>query len=634
MCVEHSEMKKWKNIFKWIILIIIVMFVVVLIIRWNRLDDTVLYADSLGIISNEVTDVVFSVDLADKYNEDTKVNLYIRQELVKEMNDEGIDGDELAGDHIYSCKVKLKIPAGEFENFHATYKHKKTNTITIRGFANITEESLNKSNNTIQEIYDVAGEYEDETTGFIEPKNVVKAVKAVCKEAALKQETGDILDIHDNGRSALIRASNGIWYSYQPEVEGVEALGTNADLRIITMQPWDGFGLKTTQFIDAANKASDTFENVNYAECYMNTAVTLDVINNLAENEVIVFNSHGGYDKWVGPYLTTGQTYTYSDEFSYDCIIGRIILTGKPKNDEGRMSITGSYVKKYLGELTGSMVYLGGCHTLEDDRLANSFIDKGADVVLGFSDEVRASYDRIMFESMINAMCTFNEDENDYGTVGEAIQYAKDRHGVTDAETDPDDTTPAELVYVGEPNYRFFNQYLEDFANQDFSKPIVEEPETTEQGWPNYPIIAYGNFPIFVLTGHGVGFSAYFEDRGSKEANDTARQEVLKYVNEHVSGTDRVFLDRNISRIKPVSKTRIKTQKVINNTVLSYFNDAHQAEGALWRYMVYFYHDYNPEDIVVTKNGVVVRNIAKPKERLYTKKTWLEWAKILILDGD
>lgn len=627
-------MKKGRIILKCTILGLLAIYIIIMIIRWNKLDNTILYADSLGIVSNESKSIVFSVDLADKYSDETKVNLFMRKELVKEMNDDGRDGDELAGDHIYSCKLELNIPVGESEEFYATYKHKKTNTLIIRGFVDITEESINQSNEIMQEIYDIATEYEDKSTGFVDSENVAKAVKVVCKEASKKKKTGEILDIHNNGRSALIRTGNGIWYSYQPQVEGVEAIGTNADLRIITMQPWYSFGLSTKKFMDAANKASETFGNVDYAECYMDTTVTLDVINNLGENEIIVFNSHGGYDRVLGPYLTTGQTYGYFTELSDDFITGRIVLTGKPKNDEGRMAITGNYVKKYLGDLTGSMVYLGGCHTLEDERLANSFIDKGADVVLGFTDEVRASYDRIMFESMINAMCTFNQRENDYETVGEALQFAKDRHGITDADTDPKDTTPAELVYVGEPKYRFFNQYLVDFANQDFSKHIIVETESEEQGWPNYPIIAYGNIPLFELTGRGIGFTAYFEDRGSEEANEKAKSEVFKYANEYISGKDRVFWDDNVSKIKPASATGIKVRKAINNAVLSYFNDSHQVEGAIWRYMIYFYHDYNPEDIIVTENGVIVRNIAKPRERLYTKKTWFEWVKILITDAE
>ena len=43
--------------------------------------------------------------------------------------------------------------------------------------------------------------------------------------------------------------------------------------------------------------------------------------------------------------------------------------------------------------------------------------------------------------------------------------------------------------------------------------------------------------------------------------------------------------------------------------------------------------DYNPDEVIVTQNGVVVRNICKPREILYTKKTWVEWAKILMFDA-
>lgn len=639
MCVEYSEMKKWKNIFKWIILGLIVMFVVMLIIRWNRLDDTVLYADSLGIVSNDVTDVVFSVDLADKYNEDTKVNLYIRQELVKEMNDEGEDGDELAGDHVYSCKVKLKIPAGEFEEFYANYRHKKTNTVTIRGFEKATEESFEKSNATIHEIYDAASKYEDSATGYVDYKNVEKAVKEVCKAAKEKQASGEVLDIHGDDNSALIRTSNGIWYVYQPKVEGIEAFGTNVDLKIITMQPWYSFGpdddiLNTDKFMEASNKVADTFENVTYSATYMNQSVTRDVINSLGKNQIIVINTHGGYELLFGSFVTIGETFEWSDYVAGDCITGKVLLSGDPKDSGGRMCITGAYIKEYVGDLSNSMVYLGACESFKDHRLASSFRKKGADVVIGFTESVNAGYDRKVYSAIMTALGTYLETEEEYANVGQAMGYAKNIYGENDAEYKKKGEKAAEPVYIGEQEYRLFNQYIADLAKYVNEPEIVDEPEENLKEMPDYPIIAYGNFPLFVLTGHGIGFSAFFEDRGSKEANEKAKLEVLKYANEHVSGTDRVFLDRNVNRIKPVSKSGIMTRKIINNTVLSYFNDSHQAEGVLWRYMVYFYHDYDPDKEIVTEDGVVVHYNTKPQGQLYTKKTWIEWAKILILDAE
>lgn len=634
-------MKKGKKVFLYTIIGLLVCFIAMLFIRWNRLDDTFLYADILGVFSEEVTDVVFSVDLADIYKEETEVNLYIQNEFVNEMKDNGEDGDKVAGDHIYSCRVSLKIPAGECEEYYAAYGHKKTNIVTIRGFEDITEESIEESNSTITDIYNVAKEYEDEATGYVAYTDISKAVQEVYKAAKAKQKTGEILDIHSEDDSVSLRTSNGIWYVYQPKIEGVEALGSNADLQIITMQPWNSFGtehlLENDKFISAARKAENTFENVTYTALYEDREVTLDVINTMSKNQVILINTHGGYDSMFGPFLSTGQTYKFSEEFSMDAIAGRIIMTGKPNDVDGRLCITAGYVEKYLGNLSNSMVYMGACKSFMDHRLANSFKDKGADVVMGFTDTVIADYDRAMITSIMEVLCTYSESDSEYGNIGQALAYARKVNGEDDSEyilvdEEEKDNKPARLVYIGAKEYRLYNQYIADFEKymNELQDTDTYEPEETLVEKPDFAVTAFGNLTIYMISGHG--FVAHFEDQGTDEANQEAVIKVKDYINAYVSGKDVIFKDHNISQIRPVSKAVLQTEMFINRTIWPFFDDSHSMgeEQALWRYFIYCVHNYYPEKSLEDNSNAIV----KPAKILYEEKSLSEWLKILILNKE
>ncbi|MGN0253680.1 MAG: hypothetical protein ACI4CW_05245, partial [Lachnospiraceae bacterium] len=215
----------------------LIVFCIILAIRWKKCDNTFLYSDIQGVTAGKKEEIVFSVALANRFSEETTVELYSDKVLIKEMNDNGEDGDETAGDHIYSCTHAVELSAGESVVFYAKYKSKKTDELVIRGFDEITEESYFHSSEVVKEIISSADEYVDSTTGYVDGANVEKSVYEVCKAAKKMQKSGEVLDVENNGSSALLRTNNGIWYAYQPNVEDVKATGINVDLDIISMHP-------------------------------------------------------------------------------------------------------------------------------------------------------------------------------------------------------------------------------------------------------------------------------------------------------------------------------------------------------------------------------------------------------------
>lgn len=629
-----NEMDKKKKNALIVLGFMLIVFCIILAIRWKKCDNTFLYSDIQGVTAGKKEEIVFSVALANRFSEETTVELYSDKVLIKEMNDNGEDGDETAGDHIYSCTHAVELSAGESVVFYAKYKSKKTDELVIRGFDEITEESYFHSSEVVKEIISSADEYVDSTTGYVDGANVEKSVYEVCKAAKKMQKSGEVLDVENNGSSALVRTNNGIWYAYQPNVEDVKATGINVDLDIISMHPWQNTGFDYTSYQDAAKYTDEQLENVYYKSENKNDEVTLDLINSLHKDQIILFDTHGGYSLLLGPYITTGQQFKVSNALSEDAIKGRIVIAGSEKITDNRVAFTSNYVKEYIPRLDHSMVYLGACYSFKDFRLVNSFKEKGAEAVLGYTESVSVSYDKRMIRSIMECMSTYYKGFDDYGYIGFALAYARECNGDDDSAYKKRGK-PAVLQYVGYQDYRFYAKYLVEFEariheQEQVQENIPEEEVKTPVEKPDFAVTVYGNYPIYLFTGHGL--VAHFEDQGSDEANSAAKIKVKEYANAYVSGEDTVFTDKNMSQIRPVSKGTLRAQMFINKTLWSFFDDSHGMgeEQARWRYFIYFVHNYDPESSVEENTD----DIVNPDEILYKEKSLSEWLKILILNKE
>ena len=71
-----------------------------------------LYSDIQGVTAGkERRNCIFSGPKLIDFQKKTTVELYSDKVLIKEMNDNGEDGDETAGNHIYSCTHAVELSA-------------------------------------------------------------------------------------------------------------------------------------------------------------------------------------------------------------------------------------------------------------------------------------------------------------------------------------------------------------------------------------------------------------------------------------------------------------------------------------------------------------------------------------------
>ena len=134
---------------------------------------------------------------------------------------------------------------------------------------------------------------------------------------------------------------------------------------------------------------------------------------------------------WRGCYWDDRKIET-DEQFAKEVRYGRIV------NAEGKEAITAKYIKKYTGDLTGSIVYLGECHSAHDTILAQAFIDKGAVAVIGNSRETQQLYNNIIEYTVTVLMCQTNPNSGQQYTFREALEEAKFKYGMTDKDLYPE----------------------------------------------------------------------------------------------------------------------------------------------------------------------------------------------------
>ena len=113
------------------------------------------------------------------------------------------------------------------------------------------------------------------------------------------------------------------------------------------------------------------------------------------------------------------------------------------------VAITSEYIDAHCPDMTNSFVYLGTCLGTKDSVLAASFINKNCNVVLGYTDSVQYGYEQHMLDTLLNTMSKQKTSGN-YWSVYDALNSAKEKWGKND-----NDGTPAELIKLGNSNYRF-----------------------------------------------------------------------------------------------------------------------------------------------------------------------------------
>lgn len=436
-------------------------------------------------------------------------------DAVLELRDDGnaATGDLIAGDGIYAaCYIALEPAAGE-RTFAAALASAPDDraTASITAIDAPTEERLNQ----IQaQASDFQRKLSEATSGVLDLAAFVLDVSSapgvddgsvrVNEEGVTWQTDEGIIGValvnaadYEGQRAGGPNAgAGGGSLPLPPNTTGNEALILGPYFYQFEPQGGDESD-DITAILNSAGVGATAKWNTD-----PNTdTVTLDDFKAIGGYDIVSIVSHGAAFPEYGVIIDTGVDITpqaVQDNLA-DLISGRLAWAGSEAN--GTFAITPDFVRRYAGDMTGAVVYIGACKSAFDRSMADAFLAAGADAYIGYTDIVQSSF----------------ANERGIRTFQHLAQggLAGDIPGVnidTEAAPDPD---PATFALFGQPD-------------APLPMPGADDP-TDPQFDPNLGLfftfagtITAGDFDIPDLVGLNIGDGFAFAYQFNQNAIDQA----------------------------------------------------------------------------------------------------------------
>ena len=262
---------------------------------------------------------------------------------------------------------------------------------------------------------------------------------------------------------------------------------TSNKLSIAVLQPRyskDGFlklQFKTSVFENSANAVVDYNSNYQFLPSLKDEAVTIDIMKNLENNRIIIFDSHGKIFDWANNIFGLQLSIVITEEmantpqYSGDCYpedgkMPRIILGG-----DG-IFLTTEFFRHYYKNKTfnNTLFYSGTCHGADNAEFFDTLNARGVVTLLAYKNPVHPSYGNKMFDTILGKSGLLNTVSP---TVKTAVSVAKTKHGEKDNswitefgdwmnETFGGRTKyePAELVLFGDGDWSLDKEWTASFG--------------------------------------------------------------------------------------------------------------------------------------------------------------------------
>lgn len=372
-------------------------------------------ANTIDILEGEEEVVTFSVEYEGKddigseelavYDENDNFIVY--------LEDNGKDGDDEAGDGIYSGSETITADKTGGRRYHVEYGDEESAGMTVAFYRELTEDDFDGFSEVMDKISDLS---------FRRAKDFVEDSEFI-KEFTIDEDSKTILyttvyditglwheefedDIKGSG-AASVPTSSGVDYNLaRTNLEQVELIPVIKDKDVAVVRPFRNDGFYYDDFRDAGSLIAEGIGGE--AELIDNSYANLDMFSDLGDYGVVLLDSHGllaGND----PYIVLGEKFNaYSflrgeyNEYIPDLVCGNIVFT-----NGFNLAVNGDFIVRHTDpdEFKGSFWYLGICNGMASDTLSDVLLDRGAYAVMGFTDTVYVQYcNNVLFEAVVNSM--------------------------------------------------------------------------------------------------------------------------------------------------------------------------------------------------------------------------------------
>lgn len=423
-------------------------------------------ADTFDIYLNEEKSVTFTCKVNSNksigeqdiavYNEDNN--------FVSYMNDNGINGDTVANDGVYSAQVTLSSSEFALVGYYATAFGSNSNIFEINFYRDLTSEEMssldklhtNISNLSFLEASEYVEQSEEIDTYFIDEVNQIITYTTKYHITGIweKEKDGSF-----KGSGELsIPTSDG--RDYEKAKQLIDKYYFSSELKkknIMVLRPFRNTEFLYDDFKYSGELLSSALNsNLVIAD---NENVTISSMKTLNNYGIVLIDSHGTLVKGKAPHIVIGEKYQKNQSYSADYSSGRICVTGK-KN----LTIGSQFIEKYYQNkaLKNTFLFLGTCYSGYLNDIPSSLSSSGAEIVIGFTDSVSVDYcNNTLFEIITNSMVLSKD------TLKNGVQLTKSYYG----NYDPNNPK-CEITMQGNISYKIIDKIT------DILYGTVKETET------------------------------------------------------------------------------------------------------------------------------------------------------------
>lgn len=262
-------------------------------------------------------------------------------------------------------------------------------------------------------------------------KNAIAAQKSYAKEL---EAQGVVSSYTADDNSVYFKFENGLSYLYIAAPEGTDALSTDSEATVCSVETTGrADSLAAISTVTSTFSATSSKWSASAAKTPSN--ITLAGLKELGgKQQLLIWASHGGYNRKTGSVLDTGIGSDLSDKAQLIEIKNdRATIVNVAGDPDSHLAITPGFVKRYVRGMGGSVVYLCACSTGEDSQLADAFLDNGATAVFGNTGSISHAYNVAMLQGVLTAFLTPDENGN-YPTLSKSLSTAKKNIGNDSAE--------------------------------------------------------------------------------------------------------------------------------------------------------------------------------------------------------
>lgn len=387
---------------------------------------------------------------------------------VVSLHDDGQNGDDAAGDGVYTAIHNFAGSEARSEDYHAEQGFRISNPVTILFYRKIAENEFAD----FTEIVNAAGERSfEEAEAYLSGLEEIEYCEADDAEQIIEYRSRSGLyglwagELKKGSGDYSLPASEGADFEKAIELlRGLNCVSAAADPDISVLRPFRSTEFQYDQFRDAGIALQTALGGE--LSVIDDEDVTMDVMKHLDDSGAILIDTHGtlhhgknyiliGEELDEARFLLDGGYYMQHAAYTSDYLTGRIYCVSFSRDGQNfnRISVGDKFFKKYYGSnsLDGSFWFLGNCYGMYNDSIAEALTNAGAEAVAGYSDTVSVGYcNNTLFETVVNRMLLAAD------TFGNGFASAVQNYG----ETDPVNPACRYRMY-GDENFRFLDAILE-----------------------------------------------------------------------------------------------------------------------------------------------------------------------------